>query len=225
MITSIICLFEIEREYREYLDSHGAEFDEQGYPVFKPSMFATTWPEAMVTYSHRNNPKLVRDPGKTAICFFDSDRKLFPRLEKVLDDLAEYKRFMAVVGMDITFTSDMDVELQQFINLINQMFTMILAINGIKIILNTRSGGLDASAAFRNVPRGILVASGFLGCKRLLASDHSYLIKVLSLLPNQVCIYGKHDPVAESQMERFGIDFKVFKDVHRRTKYKEVYYG
>ena len=188
-------------------------------------MFLTEWPETMVTFANRNNPKLVRDPTRTVICFFDSDANIYPRLERVLDNLSEYKRFMAVVGMDVTFTGDMDVELQQLIILINHMFTMILAINGIKIMLNTRSGGLSYSYAFGCVPKGVSVACGFLGCNKLKEGDFSFIGKILYLMPSKVCIYGKQDPLAEKQLDQFGFWFRVYKDVHRRTKEREVYYG
>ena len=45
------------------------------------------------------------------------------------------------------------------------------------------------------------------------------------LFPSKVFIYGKHDPMAEEQLDRFGFDYRVYADVHRRTKSKEVCHG
>lgn len=225
MIKSIVDLLELEHSYRDYLLSHNVHFDDRGNPIFHSSMFLDKWPETIIPYSCRNNAALVADPKQTAICFFTKDSLIYPRLEKVFEELDEYRRFMAVVSMDLTFTSDMEVELQRLIVTINQLFAMILAINGIKIILNTRSGSLDCTSAFSNVPKGISVSSGFLGCERLQEDNLSYISKMLFLFPSKVLIYGKHDPKAEEQLDRFGFDYRVYADVHRRTKSKEVCYG
>ncbi|MBP5491642.1 MAG: hypothetical protein J6Y08_02235 [Clostridiales bacterium] len=225
MIGSIIDIFEIERIYRKYLLERDVKFDKLGRPIFQASMFLKSAPDMIVTFGCRNNPRLVKDPLKTAICFFAPDSDLYPRLEKVFDELDEYKRFLAVVTMDLTFTADMDVELQHLIVSINQLFSMILAINGIKLIQNTRSGGLNCTYAFTNVPTGISVASGFLGCSMISENNLSYISKILFLLPSQIFIYGKHDAVAEAQLDQFGFTYRSYTDMHRLIKNKEVYYG
>lgn len=225
MMHNIIDMLELEHAYREYLLSQGVMFDDNGHPIFEVSMFLDEWPEAMVTFQCRNNKTLVKNPKKTVLCFFTADSRILPRLEKVFSELDEYKRFMAVVSMDLTITDDMDPELQQLIFTINLMFTMILAINGIKIVLNTRSGGLVSTSIFKRIPMGVTVASGFLGCNRLQENDFSYVSKIVFLMPSRVLIYGKHDPIAEEQLDRLGLSFKNYPDTHRLTKYKEKSYG
>lgn len=221
MIRNIIDLMELESSFREYLLSQNVEFDDNGSPIFHASMFLESWPEAIVTYQCRNNVALVKDPSKTAICFYTADSRIYPRLEKVFDELNEYRRFIGVVSMDLTITDDMDLELQQLILIVNQLFTMILAINGIKIILNTRCGSLKFASAFKSIPKGIAVSSGFLGCGRLREEDLLYISKIVFLFPCKVLIYGKHDLVAEEQLDRFGFAYKVYPDTHRSSKCKE----
>ena len=225
MINSIIDLLELEHSYRNYLLSQNVVFDDRGFPMFRPTMFLTWWPDTIVTYQCRNNKSLVLDSTKTVICFFTADSRIYPRLEKVFEEIDDYKRFAAVISMDLTFTNDMEPELQQLIIMINQLFTMILAVNGIKIVINTRSGGLDHLTAFGNMPKDITVASGFLGCKELREGNHTYISKMLFLLPSKVLIYGKHDYIAEEQLDRFGFVYRVYPDVHRYTKNKELNYG
>ena len=221
MIRNIVDLLELERSFREYLLSRNVEFDDTGFPIFLPSMFLYEWPEVIVTYQCRNNVALVKNPSRTAICFFTADSRIYPRLEMVFDELDEYRRFMGVVSMDLTFTADMDSELQQLILTINMLFTMILAINGIRIILNTRCGGIESYTAFKSIPKEITVSSGFLGCDRLCENDFSYISKIVFLFPCKVLIYGKHDLVAEEQLDRFGFVYKVYPDTHRSSKSKE----
>ncbi len=225
MIRSIIDLLKIEASYREYLISRGVTFDQKGFPVFQPSMYADDWPSTIVTYPCRNNTALVKDPSSTAISFYLSDERIYPRLEKVFKDINEYKRFMAVISIDLTITDDMDTELQLLLLMVNQLFTMILAVNNVKIIHNTRSGGLSNSTVFRNVPKGITVASGFLGCDRVSEENMSYISKILYLQAGKILIYGKHDINAEKQLDLLGFDYRLYPDVHQLTKMKEAQNG
>lgn len=222
MFTSILDLFEIESKYREYLLSKHVLFDKNDRPVFQKNMFLDSWPETVVTFHNRNNKKLVRNPKSTVICFFESDSNIHVRLEKVFDDLEEYKRFMAVAGIDMTITADMDKELQDLIVSINYMFMMILAINGIKILFNTRSGSLDIYSLFGCVPRGIMVVSGFLGCEKLKEDNLTYLKKIICLYPSKTLIYGKSDCNAEEQLDRFGFEYRRYRDVHSLTKRRKT---
>ena len=194
------------------------EFDEYGFPIFKPEMFLKVWPDLVIPYSQRKNRR-VKNKEQTLLCFYDSDKNLYPRLANVIDEIGEYKKYLGVCGLDITITEDMDIEWQEYIFLLNQLFLAVLAVNGIKIAVNTRSAGLDASRAFRNIPQNATVASGFLGCDASKEErDFSYLIKILTLLPEKLIIYGKHDKYVESQLDTMGIDFRVYKDFHRLCK-------
>ncbi|MBO4462364.1 MAG: hypothetical protein J5749_05720, partial [Lachnospiraceae bacterium] len=174
-------------------------------------------------YSQRKN-KMVSDRSRTVLCFFDGDQRLYPRLGKLLDEIDEYRSFMGVIGLDVTITDDMDEEWQQAMFLLNHLFLSVLAINDIKIIINTRTGGIDPYNAFVNVPKGIMVASGFLGCDKLEEEyDYSYLAKVLNLMPEKLIIYGKHDSLVEKQLNVMGINYRVYVDFHRLCK--EVRHG
>ena len=194
------------------------EFDEYGFPIFKPEMFLKVWPDLVIPYSQRKNRR-VKNKKQTLLCFYDSDKNLYPRLANVIDEIGEYKEYLGVCGLDITITDDMDIEWQEYIFLLNQLFLAVLAVNGIKIVVNTRSAGLDESNAFRNIPQNATAASGFLGCDASKEErDFSYIIKILTLLPEKLIIYGKHDKYVESHLDTMGIDFRVYKDFHRLCK-------
>lgn len=221
-IHSLKDIFAMADELYSYLDGQDIEIDEEGFPIFTQDMFLNEWPELVVPFSNRNS-LLVVHPEKTLICFFDKDQHLYPRLGKVLSEIPEYMRFMGVVGLDITITEDMDVSWQKAIYLLNQLFLAVLAVNGIKIVLNTRTAGLSVME-LKHFPQNVMLASGFLGCDVIPAEDDfSYLCKILSMLPNKLILYGKHDSVVENQLERMGIDYRVYTDFHRLCK--EVYHG
>lgn len=206
-----------------YLSDKDICFDEEGFPIFKGEMFLDEWPELMVPFSQRNNRRVL-NKKKTVLCFFDKDHHLYPRAAKVIDEIEEYKQYMGAVGLDVTVTEDMDQEWQKAILLLNQLFLVTLAVNGVKIVINTRTAGQEPDCIFKNIPSGIMAASGFLGCERIGAEDDfSYVKKILALLPDKLMIYGKHDLTAEHQLDVMGIDYRVYKDFHRLCK--EVHHG
>jgi hypothetical protein len=222
-IESLIDIFLIIDILYSYLLDKNISFDDIGLPIFTSDMFLNEYPDLVIPFSQRKNKRVI-NRKRTVICFFDKDQHLYPRLGKLFSELEEYKSFMGVIGMDITFTDDMDEEWQKIIALLNQLFLAVLAVNGIKIVINTRSAGLAADCILKNVPLGVMAASGFLGCDTLDSEeDLSYLKKILRILPEKLIIYGKDDLKAEMQLSTMGIDYKVFKDFHRLCK--EVRHG
>jgi hypothetical protein len=118
----------------------------------------------------------------------------------------------------------MDVELQKAIILANQLFIAILAVNGVKIVLNTRNGNKDTLSCFRYIPHGVICASGFLGCKK--SKDYweaaTYTDKVLGLVPEKLIIYGKQDPLITEQLNVVGIPYRYYEDFHTMSKKRIV---
>ena len=217
MINNLVSLCEVANQYLTYLDGR-IEFSDDGFPIFTKKMLLDSEPDLIVPFYHRHN-KVVKDPSKTVICFYSSDRFLYRRLEKVFDDINEYKLFQGVIGLDVTVTEDMDVEWQNMIMLVNQLFLAILACNGIKIVMNARIGSPASVNNLDGFPKQSLCATSFLGCKKLSSeNDYSFLRKILTLLPSKLLIYGKHDSLAEAQLSRFGIDYRVYADYHRLSK-------
>ena len=221
-IQSLYDCFFLTEEMYAYLDGK-ISFNECGFPVFKKEMFLNEWPDMVVPYSQRKNRR-VKKKERTLLCLYDSDEHLYPRVANVINEIEEYRDYLGVIGADITITDDMDKEWQEYIFLLNQLFLAVLAVNKIKIVFNTRSAGLDSSMSFRNIPLGVMAASGFLGCSLNDSElDVSYLIKILTLLPDKLLIYGKHDKKVEHQLDIMGINYRVYVDFHRLCK--EVHNG
>lgn len=222
-IQNLMDIFSMIDFLYQYLDGKDISFNSDGFPIFRSEMFLDEWPDLVIPYSQRKNKRVI-DKKKTVLCFFDKDHKLYPRLSKVLEEIEEYRSFMGVIGLDITITDDMDEEWQRAILILNRLFMAVLAVNGIKIILNTRIAGLDPSDSFAGIPSNVMVASGFLGCNTIETDENlSYVIKILTLLPDKLIIYGKHDLKVEKQLDGVGIDYRVYKDFHRLCK--EVHHG
>ena len=217
MIKNLIDIIGVTDKYLSYLNGK-IEFSESGFPLFTKDMFLNEEPELIVPFYNRHH-KVVKDPKKTAICFFGSDESLYRRLENVFDDLKEYRLFQGVIGLDVTVTADMDTEWQDAVMLLNQLFLAVLAVNGIKIVMNARVGGSDSVKNLMRFPKNILWATSFLGCDNLSSeSDFSFISKILGLLPSKLLIYGKHDKIAENQLSVMGISYRTYTDFHRFSK-------
>lgn len=205
--------------YADYLSGRGIQFNPQGFPILESKMYLDKWPALMVPYRDRR-ARFVRDPSHTVLCLFTSDARIYPRLEKVLDDIPEYRRYMGAVGSDLTVTSDMDLEWQQAIMLLNQLYMAALAVNGIKIVQNLRCGSLDTIACLSCVPGGVTCATSTLGCASTESElDLFFAEKLFAIRPGKLLLYGKRDPIMEHQADIAGVPCKVYPDAH--TLYKQ----
>jgi hypothetical protein len=215
MINNLSQLVEIAKKYVHYLENKGVLFSSDGFPVLPREAYLDEWPSDVVTYENRG-ACYIKDKSKTLLCFYCSDVSIYRRFEKVFDDLPEYQKYLGVVSTDISVIRGMEKEWEDLLMLLNQLFMAILAVNGVKVVLNTRSGSEDSLKNFSHIPKGVMCASGTLGCENLTTyTDYSYLQKILFLQPSKLILYGKSDRVAEAQLATMGIDFKRYDDVHR----------
>lgn len=214
---SIMLLHDFAKRAYIYLGNR-IGYNSGGWPLFTKSMFLDVWPTYVVPYSHRN--KYICDKAYTVICFYSSDSEILPRINKLWDEIDIYKQYLGVVIPDLSVTPDMDYEMQAFIMLVNQLFGAVLAVNGVKIIFNTRVGNAKTLGLLSNIPIGIMSSSGFLGCCNARSEIEAlqYIDKILSLLPSKLLIYGKADPHVFTLMNTLGINFKRYVDFHAICK-------
>lgn len=205
--------------YTSYLDRHGIQFNSQGFPLLNSQTYLGEWPKLIVPYRDRK-ANFVQDPTHTVLCLFTSDKQIYPRLERILDDIPEYKKYLGAIGSDLTVTADMDLEWQQIIMLLNQLYMAILAVNGIKIVQNLRCGSPETIKCLSSVPLGIMCATSTLGCAKTQSElDLSFSEKLFAVRPNKLLLYGKHDPIMEHQADIAGVSYRVYADAH--TLYKQ----
>lgn len=195
------------------------EFDSDGWPIFRKEHFLDKWPRDMVTFENRTS-NLILSEAETVLCFYMGDIQNFRRFKNLLNDIPVYQRYLGVVVPDITITRDMDYEMQEMTMLANQLFAAVLAANNIKIVFNTRNGIQATTCHFKNVPRHVMCASGFLGCAHAenTISAAPYIDKILGLMPGKLMIYGKHDVVVDNQLDLLGVDYRYYPDFHTRSK-------
>lgn len=204
-------------KFYTYLVKNGMTFSGE-YPTFNKDMFISEEPELLVPFYYRNHD-IVKSPSKTALCLFENDGYILRRFDNLFENIPTYSKFAGVTGFDFTITSDMDVELQKSVILLNRLADAVLAINDVKISANLRIGSNDTVSCLDCFPKNIYCSSGFLGCDKLKSEyDFSFISKVLHILPSKLLIYGKHDKIAEKQLTNMGIDYRIYADMHRLTK-------
>ncbi|MFA7100750.1 MAG: DUF4417 domain-containing protein [Bacilli bacterium] len=219
-IRSLFDLIITADEYSNYLLNHGWSFLSNGFPDFtnKQTFFLKTMPNDIIPYPQRNN-WMIPSKNKVVICFFCRDYLLYRRLSSVLHDIPELKKYGGVVEMDITVTEGMDKDWQDFLMLLNQLYLAILIENGIFVMPNTRCGDSATIGNLAHIPKNVIWCSSFLGCKNISSNEglSGYIDKVLSLNPQMIIIYGKHDKRLEKQLDIVGVNYKVYKDFRRKN--------
>lgn len=214
---NLLDLIKTTDQYITYLKDHNFKFDEIGFPIFTKDMFLMEEPKLIVPYSNRND-KRVKNKKKTLLCTFAPDQRIYPRIKNIFKEIDIYKQYLGVATADITVTDDMEKEWQELIILLNQLYGAILAVNGIKIVLNTRIGSLINIRLYKYLPKNIICISSFLGCKKENKYDYSYLSKILNFLPSKLLIYGKEDKNVNAMLDNMGINYKYYNDFHKLSK-------
>lgn len=217
MVKNMMDLCKIADDFVLYLQGKGVEFDEKGFPIFKREMFLEKIPEQVIPYDFRKN-RIVRNPKKTLLAFYCPDGRIYPRLEKVLEEIPEYCKYMGAVATDVTVTSDMDQEWQDFIMLLNQLFMAVLAVNGVKIVANLRTGNWATHKNINGVPKNVLWTAGFLGCSKDEQHDMRFISTVMLGRPSKLLIYGKEDSNATEKLSMMGVKYRIYPDYHRARK-------
>lgn len=225
MIVTLTQIMILVDEYTAYLESKSCQFNDDGLPILGKECFLKDWPDNVVPFRNRKS-RLVNNPKRTVLCFYCGDGRIYPRLEKVLRELPEYRKYMGIISPDVTVTSDMDEEWQREIMLLNQLFMAVLAVNKTKVVLNLRSGTRSTFSCFNEVPPNVMCASGTLGCAPIkFEYDMNYLEKILTVRPSGVLIYGKSDSIMEAQLDTFGIPYRRYDDIHAIMKRKQRLVG
>lgn len=102
--------------------------------------------------------------------------------------------------------------------LLNQLFMAVLAVNGIKIVANLRTGNWSTHKNISGVPKNVLWAAGFLGCPKDEPHDMRFISTVMLGQPSSLLIYGKEDSNAIEKLSIMGVKYLVYPDYHKARK-------
>ena len=85
-ILSIMDIISITDFLYQYLSDKDIDINDDGFPIFRPEMFLTEWPDLVIPYSQRKNGRVV-DKEKTVICFST----------RIIDYIPEYQRCLMIL--------------------------------------------------------------------------------------------------------------------------------
>lgn len=212
--------FELYSELRRYK----IRFLASGFPRFRKSFFTREMPSEILPFRNRSQSQ---DKSRTALCTFCDDEYIYPRLNKLKKDIPIYKEYLAVVFFDLSPRVEWKTEQQRFNICLNQMASIYLALNGIKLIGNFRTGDHTTYETLYSYPENIPFFVGTLGCSRKNDESDAYGFeqKILIGAPKECWLYGCEDKLVTRILKDYKISYKVFKDYRTRSFSKKQEVG
>jgi hypothetical protein len=155
---------------------------------------------------------------------FSNDENIYKRLLSLKEDVSIYKRYLGFGGFDLSPRINWDINLQKFNIVLNMMANVFLALNGVKIMPNFRTGCLDTMEILQCYPKNTWFTVGTLGCAqgRIKINEMYLRTKLILTNPDMLIYYGKLKPEYRKILEEFGVGYKVFADFQRVSRGKEA---
>jgi len=202
-------LFLLYDHLYNYLVLRGIKFNEYGFPIFRKEMFTNEIPEEILPFKNRSECK---NKKKTALCTFQIDHEVYPKLFSLEKNLEEWKQYLACIVFDLSPRIEWKTSVQKFNICLNQMASIYLALNGVKLIANLRVGGEDTFCALESYPSGINYAVGTLGCTKYSSEEDLiyFQCKLVLSAPKYLLIYGTLDKDTKDLLEGLGIKYRVY---------------
>ncbi len=214
-------LFKLAIELEKHLREKGVEFTEEGYPIFTEDMLLKDMPEGVCPISQTY---YVKDKSKYLLVSFSNDENIYKKLMSLQNDVDVYLQYKGFGGFDLSPRINWDVNLQKFNLLLSKLADAFLAVNGVKLIPNFRTGCLDTFGVLSIYPPNTWYSVGALGCGRgRIKINEMYLrTKLVVTNPDMLIYYGKLKPEYAQILEEYGVHYKVFTDFQRLSRRKEV---
>lgn len=214
-------LFKIAIELERYLRERGIEFNEDGYPIFTEEMLLKDMPEGVCPIGQTY---YVKEKSKYILVSFSNDENIYKKLLALQNDVDEYLQYKGFGGFDLSPRINWDVKLQRFNLLLSKLGDAFLAVNGVKLIPNFRTGSLDTFEVLSIYPPNTWYSVGALGCGRgRIKINMMYLgTKLVLTNPDMLIYYGKLKPEYARILDEYGVKYKVFTDFQRLSRRKEV---
>ena len=214
-------LIDLSNKLFIFLRENGIKFNEEGFPLFTEKMMLKGIPEQILPLGHTSH---VSSKERVLLVAFCNDEYIYKRLFTLEKDIPFYKQFMGFGGFDLSPRINWDLKLQKFNLLLNMMATVYLAIHGVKILPNFRTGCSDTITLLKCYPPNCWFIAGTIGCSRghIKISSMYLRTKLLIANPDRLIIYGILKKEYQTILEEYGIAYQIFIDYQRVSRRKEV---
>ena len=214
-------LFELANNLTNYLKAEGILFTENGYPIFTEDMLLKEIPEQILPFRQAYASK---DKSRTLLVSFSKNEDIYPRLFSLDKDIPKYKQFLGVGGFDLSPRINWPIELQRFNLLLSRLADAYLAIHGIKIMPNFRTGNFETFDVLQTYPTDCCYVVGSLGCaKGNVEVNKIYLrTKLILTNPHMLIYYGKLHEEYIKILNEFLIPYRRFPDFQSVSRGKEI---
>lgn len=191
-------------------------------------------PYCIVPFRYRND--IPVDHKKDALlAFFTADTDLFPRLERIDDDIKILTEYGGMCGFDMSPCIGMLRPRQQMSLLISSIYNCRCALAGIKIVPNARVGDLGTICLVSaSIPQCSMIVTGELGCRQKKLKSYG-LYQLGQIIqehkPEKVLVYGGFSITEASQCAaNIHPQFLVYPGRRSRMRnhkkpYQIVFYG
>ncbi len=149
---------------------------------------------------------------------FLPDELVYRRLEHLENDIRRYKELKAIGGFDLSPRIAMSPELQRMNLLINIMATVYVAVSGVPIVPNFRTGAASNVDLLALWPKGCTFVVGTLGCARGNVEHNLAMLKTKLMIaePSELLIYGTLRKEYREELDNQQVTYRVFADRHAR---------
>lgn len=214
-------LFVLAMRLQEYLQKRGIAFNEEGYPIFTEDMLLKESPKGICPIG---KTYYVKDKRKYLLVAFCNDEYLYKRLYALEKELDNYKQFMGFGGFDLSPRINWDINLQRFNILLNKLADAFLAVNGVKIMPNFRTGCPETMSVLSIYPKNSWYTVGALGCgKGRVKINEFYLrTKLIIANPDKLIYYGKLKAEYSAILMEYNVPYETFDDYQRLSRRKEL---
>ena len=216
---------ELVERYTAYLKEKGVEFYDNGYPKFKPNWIITTKPKVIAPFNKRQY--YWQNKHDISICYFGKDEHLYPRLDKVFEEIEILKDYHSVCMMDISISPLMLDEVQRMNLLLNLLFICVVAVNGIKIIPSIRTGSPETlELLVKSVGHSDYWVMGIIGTQQIRNNafyEYLFRTKCMFIMPRHLLCYGQPNKQTINCLEEYGIECKpLYKDFRDLSYSSEI---
>ena len=145
-----------------FLKQHGIKFIND-LPIVPKECLYTGIPLMIETFAHRNDiPENIKK--NSLIAYYSYDCDLLRRIYTIEKDINELYCYDGICGFDMSPCITMLKSRQKLSILISAIFNCFVAVHGVKVLMNVRTGNLSSSKISNYLPKGSNFITGEVGC-------------------------------------------------------------